>query len=247
MVNKMKLPKINQAALSVALLATSFLLTCGAVAAQTTLFNVPSTDVVSAGKVYLEMDFITNYAWERGDNQFENYLPRTVIGVARNVEVGANVSYTRVPGGGEPLELQPNVKWQFYNNEEKGIAGAVGCIGFVALTHRSGTRRFAQCYGVLSKQLRGDYGPRFTGGAYTLVNAHDAEKTKTGAIVAYEQPVVDKVDFILDWFSGDNRFGYVSSGLSFATPREGSLSVGYTFANHGRGKNALFAYYGIQF
>jgi hypothetical protein len=214
--------------------------------AQSTLMNVPSTDVVSSRQVYLEMDFITNYAWERRDH-FENYIPRTVIGVGKNIEVGANVSYTHVPGGGEPIELQPNAKWQFYNNEQKGVAAAVGCIGYIALTHRSGTRRFAQCYGVASKQLKGDHGPRFTGGGYVLLNAQDTEKTKKGAIVAYEQPIVDKVDFIVDWFSGDNRFGYVSPGISFTTPRDGSLSVGYTIANHGRGKNALFAYYGITF
>jgi len=217
------------------------------VTAQSTLMNVPSTDVVAAKKVYVEMDFITNYAWERGDNSFENYLPRAVIGVGKNIEVGANVSYTDVPAGGEPIELQPNAKWQFYNNEQNGIAGAVGCIGYIAITHRSGTRRFAQCYGVMSKQLKGEYAPRFTGGAYVLLNAHDAEKTKTGAIVAYEQPIVDKVDFIVDWFSGNNRFGYVSPGISFTTPHDGSLSLGYTIANHGRGKNALFAYYGIKF
>jgi hypothetical protein len=215
--------------------------------AQSTLMNVPSTDVVAAKKVYLEMDFITNYAWERGDDRFQNYIPRTVIGVGKNIEVGVNVSYTHVPGGGEPVELQPNAKWQFYNNEQKGIAAAVGCIGFVALTHRSGTRKFAQCYGVASKQLKGNYGPRFTGGAYALLNAHETEKTKTGAIVAYEQPIVDKVDFIVDWFSGDNRFGYVSPGISFTTPHDGSLSLGYLIANHGRGKNALFAYYGLTF
>jgi hypothetical protein len=215
--------------------------------AQSTLMNVPSTDVVAAKKVYLEMDFITNYAWERGDDRFQNYIPRTVIGVGKNIEVGVNVSYTHVPGGGEPVELQPNAKWQFYNNEQKGIAAAVGCIGFVALTHRSGTRKFAQCYGVASKQLKGNYGPRFTGGAYALLNAHETEKTKTGAIVAYEQPILDKVDFIVDWFSGDNRFGYVSPGISFTTPHDGSLSLGYLIANHGRGKNALFAYYGLTF
>ena len=115
--------------------------------AQSTLMNVPSTDVVSPRKVYLEMDFITNYAWERNDH-FENYIPRTVIGVGKNVEVGANLSYTHVPGGGEPIELQPNAKWQFYNNEQKGIAAALGCIGYIPITHRSGTRTIAQCYGV---------------------------------------------------------------------------------------------------
>ena len=80
-----------------------------------------------------------------------------------------------------------------------------------------------------------------------MLNAADSEKTKTGAIVAYEQPLVPNVDFIVDWFSSDNRFGYVSPALSFTLPRDGSLSVGYTMANHGRGKNALFAYYGFQF
>ncbi len=214
--------------------------------AQSTLMNVPSTDVVSAKKLYLEMDFITNYAWERRDH-FENYIPRAVIGVGKNIEVGANVSFTHVPGGGEPIELQPNAKWQFYNNEQNGIAAALGCIGYVPITHRVGARTIAQCYGVASKQLKGDHGPRFTGGAYTLLNARETQKTKTGAIVGYEQPIVDKVDFIVDWFSGDNRFGYVSPALSFTTPHDGSLSLGYTIANHGRGKNALFAYYGMQF
>jgi hypothetical protein len=215
--------------------------------AQSTLVNVPSTDVVAAKKVYLEMDFITNYAWKRGDNSFENYIPRTVIGVGKNIEVGANVSFTHVPGGGEPIELQPNVKWQFYNNELNGIAAAIGCISYIPITHRAGTRTIAQCYGVASKQLKRNHGPRFTGGAYTLLNAHETQKTKTGAIVAYEQPIVENVDFIVDWFSGDNRFGYVSPALSFTTPHDGSLSLGYTIANHGRGKNALFAYYGMQF
>jgi len=227
----------------------ALLLLCAVVfdaAAQSTLMNVPSTDVVAAKKVYLEMDFITNYAWERGDNSFENYIPRTVIGVGKNIEVGANVSFTHVPGGGQPIELQPNAKWQFYKNEQNGIAAAIGCIGYVALTHRAGTRMIAQCYGVASKQLKGNYGPRFTGGGYALLNARD-EKTKAGAIVAYEQPVVDNVEFIVDWFSDDNRFGYVSPGFSFTMPRDGSLSLGYLIANHGRGKNALFAYYGLTF
>src|ERR1051325_6163510 len=91
------------------------------VAAQSAIVNAPSTDVVPAKKLYVEMDFITNYAWARGDERFANYLPRAVVGLGKNVEVGANVSYTRVPGGGAPIEVQPNVKWQFYSNESIGV------------------------------------------------------------------------------------------------------------------------------
>jgi hypothetical protein len=129
----------------------------------------------------------------------------------------------------------------------KGQRPAVGCILHAPVTHRAGTNTLGQCYAVASKKLNGKYGPRFTGGAYGLISAGDDERTKGGAIVGYEQPLSQKVGLIVDWFSGDNRFGYVSPGLSFTTSKKSALTTGYTIANHGRGKNALFAYYGVQF
>lgn len=215
--------------------------------AQSTNMNAPSTDVVAAKRVYLEMDFITNYAWARGDERFANYLPRAVVGVGHNIEVGANVSYTHVPGGGEPLELQPNAKWQFYNNEEKGVAAAVGCMWFVPITNRSGTDTFGQCYSVASKQFKGNYGPTFTGGGYQLIDASADQGTKTGVIAAYTQPLSNRLSFIVDWQSGNNRFGYISPALNVTTPRNGALSAGYAIANQGRGRNWFFLFYGQQF
>jgi hypothetical protein len=218
----------------------------GPALAQTSIMNAPSSDVVAPKRVYVEMDFITNYAWQRDDARFANYLPRAVVGVGHNVEVGANVSYTRVPGGGAPIEIQPNAKWQFYNNEGKGVAAAVGCLWFVPLTHRAGTDTFAQCYSVVSKRFQGNYGPKFTGGAYTLVGASNDQGTKTGVIAAWEQPLANRLSFIVDWQSGYNRLGYLSPALSLTLPR-GSLSGGYAIANRGHQNNSLFIYYGQQF
>lgn len=215
--------------------------------AQSSIVNVPSTDVVAAEKLYLEMDFITNYAWQKDDDRFANFLPRAVVGVGHNVEVGVNVSYTRVPGGGAPIELQPNAKWQFYQNEEQGIAASVGCLWFVPVTHRSGTDTLGECYSVASRRIKGSYGPRFTGGAYVLIGAGEAERTKAGAIFAYGQPLAKKVGLLIDWSSGNNRLGYVAPALKLTLPRNSSLSAGYAIANHGRGRNALFVYYGTQF
>ena len=215
--------------------------------AQSAIVNAPSTDVVAAKKLYVEMDFITNYAWQRDDAKFANYLPRAVVGVGHNIEVGANVSYTRVPGGGEPVELQPNVKWQFYSDEGKGLAASVGCVWFIPVTHRAGTDTFAQCYSLASKQVSGDYGPRLTGGAYTLLGASKGQGTRTGAIVAYEQPIARKLSFIVDWQSGHNRFGFLSPAILVTTPHNGSLSAGYAVANKGHENNALFLYFGQQF
>ena len=218
-----------------------------AVMAQSTIMNTPSTDVVEAKQVYLEMDFLTNYAWQR-EGSFQNYIPRAVVGVGRNLEVGANVSYTRISGGeSQPIEVQPNIKWQVYSNEGNGTAIAVGCILYAPVTHRAGKDTLGQCYSVASKQLRGRFGPRFTGGPYVLINAGENERTKVGATVGYEQPLTKKFSFLVDWSSGDNRFGYVSPGFSFVTSKTSALTAGYTIANHGQGKNALFAYYGIQF
>jgi hypothetical protein len=215
--------------------------------AQSTVMNAPSTDVVAAKKVYLEMDFITNYGWAQPDERFANYLPRAVVGVGGNIEVGANFSYTQTPNGGEPIEIQPNAKWQFYSNEGKGVAAAAGCIWIIPITNRAGTDTFGQCYSVVSKQFRGKYGPAFTGGAYQLIDAHDDQGTKTGAIAAYQQPLTDKLSFIVDWQSGDNRFGYISPSLNLATPGNGNLSAGYGIANKGRGRNWLFLFYGQEF
>ena len=221
-------------------------LTNHAVMAQSSLMSVPSTDVVAAKKLYLEMDYITNYASQRED-AYHNFLPRAVVGVGNNVEVGANVSYTRVPGGGEPIEVQPNIKWQFHNNESKGTAGGVGCILYAPVTNRAGADTFGLCYTVLSKQFKGNYGPRFTGGTYALVHRQDGDGAKVGAIAGYEQPLTERFSFTVDWFSGRNRFGYITPGVSLETTHDSALSAGYAIANHGRGNNALFVFFGKQF
>lgn len=213
--------------------------------AQTTLVNVPSTDVVAEKKVYVEFDFITDYAWKR-EGSFRTYVPRAVVGVAPNLEAGVNVAFT--DGAGlQPIEVQPNIKWRFYQNEEHGVAGSLGCILYLPVTHRRGTDTFGMCYSVLSKKFSGTHGPRLTGGGYALINRRDGEGPKGGGIVGYEQPLTRKATFVVDWFSGQNRFGYVTPGFSFATTSKSTLFTGYSIANHGSGGNALFAFYGLTF
>lgn len=214
--------------------------------AQTSIVNAPSSDVVAPGRVYVEMDFITNYAWQRGEARFANYLPRAVVGLGHHFEVGANVSYIHTLSGGAPIEVQPNAKWQFYN-EGKGVAASVGCLWFVPLTHRAGSDTFGQCYSILSKRFQGDHGPKFTGGAYRLVGASNDQGTKTGVIAAWEQPLASRLSLIVDWQSGYNRLGYLSPALSVILPRNASLSGGYSIANRRHQNNGLFVYYGQQF
>lgn len=232
--------------ISAATIGTVCWLAPGVALGQSTILNVPSTDVVAARKVYVEFDFITNYAWERHDS-VENYAGRVVVGAGHNLELGANVSYTHVSGGSAPTELQPNIKWRFYNNESKGAAASVGCMLYAPVTERGEASELVHCYSTASKKLNGTYGPRLTGGAYMLLHASADQKNRFGGIVGYEQKLAARLWLLVDWTSGDNRLGYLNSALNFVTGRNSSLSAGYSVANHGRGKNAFFLYYGTQF
>jgi hypothetical protein len=224
----------------------TLILVSGRTSAQSTIANIPSSDVVADKKVYLEFDFISNYAGHR-DGGFQSYIPRVVVGVGHNVEVGANVAYTNGFGVAQPVEIQPNIKWRFYQSEGKGAAAALGCMLYAPITHRQGTDTFGMCYSVFSKRLSGSYGPRFTGGGYALIGRQAGNGPRGGIIAGYEQPLSQNVAFALDWFSGENRFGYVTPGFSFASKHRGTLFTGYSIGNHGRKNNAFFTYYGITF
>lgn len=219
----------------------------GRAEAQSTLFNIPSTDVVSQKKVYAEFDFVSHLE-SHDDGGFQTYVPRLVIGAGKGVEFGVNVSVTDV-GSQRPVEIQPNVKWQFVNDEKTGVAAAAGGILYVPVNDKAAfsNDNFGLIYSVVSKKVKSEYGPRLTGGAYGLVGRADGTGTKGGVIAGYEQPLHSKVSFVTDWFSGKNRFGYVTPGLAFTLPRNSLLYAGYSIGNQGRKNNALFIYYGITF
>ena len=212
---------------------------------QSTLFNIPSTDVVPVKKVYLEFDFLAHLeSYSKGG--FQAYIPRAVVGLGKKVEVGVNVAFART-GTPNSVELQPNVKYQPYSNEKNGLAVSTGAILYAPITRRSGTNTFGMLYANISKQFKGTYGPRITGGGYGLVNRENGTGQQGGVMAGYEQPLHAKVKFVTDWFSGNNRFGYITPGFAFTTSKASALYAGYSIGNNGRKNNALFLYWGITF
>src|ERR687886_2032648 len=89
--------------------------------AQSTLFNIPSTDVVAEKKTYLEFDFVSHLE-SHEDGGFRAYVPRAVFGLGKGVEAGVNVTFADALAPDQQVELQPNVKYQFYSNESSGVA-----------------------------------------------------------------------------------------------------------------------------
>jgi len=214
--------------------------------AQSTIFNIPSTDVVAPKKVYLEFDFLSPFTGH-ANGGFQLYAPRVALGVAKKVEAGINISVVDTLTPNQPVYVSPNVKFQAYNNESNGVAVAFGGLLYTPIAHRTGADTYGFVYSVVSKKMKGEHGPRVTGGAYGLPGLSDGLGTKGGAIVGYEQPVSKRVSFVADWFSGKNAFGYVTPGFSISLPKSSLFNVGYSIGNHGRGNNALFVYYGITF
>jgi hypothetical protein len=232
------------AALSATVLLT--LLPKSAAFAQSTLFNIPSTDVAAEKKTYLEFDFISHLEAHKNGG-FQTYVPRIVYGIAKKWEVGANVVVTDALAPDQPVELQPNVKYQFYANEKTVVQAAAGAMLYTPIAHRAGVDTFGMLYTTVSKKWKGSFGPRLTGGGYGLVGRLNGNGTEGGAIVGYEQPLHPKVTFVTDWFSGRNRFGYVTPGFSFVVSKSSAFYAGYSIGNFGRKNNALFLYYGITF
>ncbi|MEP6819889.1 MAG: hypothetical protein ABJA18_10170 [bacterium] len=234
-----------QRLIKLALLAICLLSIISSAAAQSTIFNVPSSDVQAPRKVYLEADFITHFA-SYANGGYQTYGPRVVVGLPGNTEVGVNVFYTR-SSGPEPVNLQPNFKWQFYQNEKRGLAFAAGVLVSIPVTHRRDGKTTGLVYIVGSKNFEGAHGPRLTFGGYQRVGRFDDGTDKTGVLAGYEQPLTKKLSFVTDWVSGNNDLGYVTSGAGITFSPKNNIYAGYSFGNHGRGNNSFSVYYGHTF
>src|SRR5215471_5679902 len=110
--------------------------------AQSTIFNVPTTDTVQKGKTYFEFDFLPQLpAPESGGTHVYNL--RVVVGVASNVEAGANFLTAHSTHGAHLCGqastcgyFQPNIKYRYYNNDTDGVAAAAGILWNTPINQR---------------------------------------------------------------------------------------------------------------
>ena len=87
--------------------------------AQSTIFNVPTTDTVQKGKTYFEFDFLPQLPTPEGGGTHV-YNPRLVFGVTSNVEAGANFLTAHSTHGAHLCGqastcgyFQPNIKYKY--------------------------------------------------------------------------------------------------------------------------------------
>lgn len=212
-----------------------------AINAQSAIFAVPNTDTQGKKTFYVEADFFGHFDKYKSGG-FQSVGPSTLYGVTENVEIGLNYFFTR-SGEGSSSELQPSIKWRFYDNKKADVAAAVGSVVLIPLK-KDGDKPAAMFYANASKKFASANGMRLTGGIYTVANAEDDFGTRTGALLGFEQPLTEKLNLLVDWTSGKNRLGYSNAGFSYVPNKANYFAAGYTFGNSGRANNFLQVFYG---
>lgn len=192
----------------VIILMSILVFTYGA-AAQQTIYNVPSTDVLDKGKVYVELDASFKPNDQDALSKFSSFVPRVVVGVGKNVEVGLNIIGNIQPGA-DATTLVPTVKWKFYQNEKKGIAVIAGTNFYIPVRNRAydfGSYSYVE----VSKTIKNT---RLTGGGYVASeNVFAANATRGGGQFGIEQTINKKFSVAADWITGRHASGYFTPGV----------------------------------
>lgn len=217
------------------LLASVFLCfaLAGPASVQSAIIYVPSTDTVAAGNAVIGGDLYSNpRRFRRGG--FVSVGPTFNYGFSDNVDIGANAYATRTADGWTG-EFQPNFKWRPVGQKKAGVNVAFGIVGLVPIRDDSQSPA-SKFYLNASRTFASARNARLTGGIYRIAGGGDSFGDKTGALVAFEQPVTERLTLVADWTSGRNKLGYSAAGFNYRMGKQ-DVIVSYAFGNSGRGNN----------
>ena len=215
------------------------------VSAQQTIFNVPTTDILDKGKVYFELDAAFKVNNQRDVTRFSSFVPRVVVGVGGNVEVGLNVTGNINPGS-DSTTLVPAVKWRFYQNEKKDIALVAGTNVFIPVRNRAynvGSYSYVNASKTINEKTR------LTAGGYFYSKNVVAAKSRGGAQLGIEHTVNSKFVVAADYLTGKHANGYFTPGVFYKPTPKVTGYFGYSIGNeNARGGNNFFLFeFGYNF
>lgn len=197
------------------------------ISAQQTIFNVPSTDVLGGGKVYLELDASFKINDQTALRKFSSFVPRVVVGVGGNVELGLNITGNLQPGS-ETTTFIPTVKWKFYENKKKDTALIAGTNFYIPARNR--TYNFGTySYLAVSKTINKT---RLTAGGYMATkNVFASKAIRGGGQFGIEQTITSKFSLAADWITGRHSAGYFTPGLIYKPHPKVTAYLTYPIGN----------------
>ena len=222
-------------------LSACLLATFGA-AAQSAIFNAPSTDTQDANTTNISADVSAHFAPFRKGG-FVTFGTAVTHGLRDDLEAGVNLYFTRQEG--PPAgELQPHIKWRFLDEDKAGVDVAVGSLLYLPLNDAAGPSPQLAIYANAARSFKD---LRLTVGAYHVAVAEEEFGNRSGVFAGLEKPVNDKFTFVADWISGNNKLGHGTVGLRYAVKSDQTLELGYSFGNTRYGNNYLSAFYSFDF
>ncbi len=196
--------------------------------AQQTIFNVPTTDVLDKGKVYLELDAAFKTNDQEAQNRFSSFTPRGVVGVGENVEIGLNITGNIQPGA-DSTTIVPTAKWRFYQDEKNAVALIAGTNFYIPVRNRSydfGTYSYLAGSKIIKKKTR-----LTAGGFVASKNVFAPKAVRGGGQFGVEHFLNNKVTFAADWFTGKHSAGYFTPGVIYKPHPKVTTYFSYSIGN----------------
>jgi hypothetical protein len=208
----------------------------GCISAQQTIFNVPTTDVLDKGKVYFELDAAFKVDNGDGLRKFSSFVPRVVVGVDGNVEVGLNLTGNIQPGA-DATTLVPTVKWKFYQNGKKDFALIAGNNFYIPARNRAynfGTYTYIAGSKTINKT-------RLTAGGFIASkNVFAPNASRGGGQFGIEHAINDKFSLAADWITGRHASGYFTPGVIYKPHPKVTTYWSYSIGNADAAKGNHF-------
>lgn len=212
---------------------------------QQTVVSVPSGDVLDKGKFYFELD--STFKFDKNPNnvvgRFSGFVPRLVVGVGKDTEIGVNIIGNIQPGA-DSTAIVAAVKKKVYKDESWSIVA--GDHVFIPVRNRSyniGNYVYLQT----SKQFKTN--TRVTCGAYhTSKNVFASKAQRAGGQFAIEQSINSKLSLSADWITGKHSAGYFSPLATIKPHPKTSIYLGYSIGNADvkKGNHFFYAAFGIN-
>ncbi len=190
-------------------------------AAQQTIFNVPSADVLPAGGLYLEGDAL----WRPGRGEDTFLTLRAVAGLGGSCEAGVNRGGLTTMGRSTPL-ANLALKWQPFHATAWSLTAGVHGQFFL----RGGADGSPSGHTYAHAAWTPVEGTRITAGVWYGTSGYAEAGVTKGVLAGFERRLGSTLVFQADWYSGRSGLGYLTSGFAWTAGRW-VVYAGYSVKN----------------
>ncbi len=196
--------------------------------------------MLDSGKVYFELDISAKPNNSAALPRFSSFVPRLVMGVGRNIELGLNVLGNIQPGA-DTTTLVPAIKWKILDSKSNGWALAVGNNLFIPVRNRSynvGTFSYVMAQKLLKIKTR-------LGVSGYLFSKHVVapNASRGGFQFTFEHSITSRLNVNADWITGKHANGYVASGVGYKLNKKFTGVAAYSVGNAKASKGNHFLYF----